>query len=289
MKQTLLFAALGLASLGAAAQEVGNVISSVPVVQQVQVPRQVCNQSAPVMAPQTSGGGGLLGAIVGAGIGSTIGHGGGTAAAMVAGTALGAIVGNNVEANNLQAQAAAQSMPQCVTEMTLENRIVGYNVTYDYAGRQSTVQMPYDPGPTVRLQVSPVAQSAPSGNVVVAPPVQGVAQSGAANACLIRSEGLPAPWSSRAPWSSPARSSCRRRHRSCTRPTRPPIPPPIRPTLPTATATRTTARTFRWACRLASCSAATAAIATAERSTASFQGRRKAPFFMPAGALRPLA
>ena len=173
MKQTLLFAALGLVGLGAAAQEVGNVISSVPVVQQVQVPRQVCSQPAPVMAPPTSGGGGLVGALVGGGIGSTIGHGTGNAAAILAGTVIGAIAGNNVEAGNLQAQAAAQSMPQCMTEMTLENRIVGYNVTYDYAGRQNTVQMPYDPGPTVRLQVSPVAQSAPSGNVVVAPPVQG--------------------------------------------------------------------------------------------------------------------
>jgi uncharacterized protein YcfJ len=174
MKQTLLFAALGLAGFGAAAQEVGNVISSVPVVQQVQVPRQVCNQPAPVMAPQTSGGGGLLGAIVGAGIGSTIGHGNGTAAAMLAGTALGAVVGNNVEANNLQAQAAMQGMPQCSTQYTLENRTVGYNVTYDYAGRQYTVQMPYDPGPTVRVQVNPVAQSsAPSGGPVMAPPMQG--------------------------------------------------------------------------------------------------------------------
>jgi uncharacterized protein YcfJ len=173
MKQTLLFAALGLAGLGAAAQEVGHVISSVPVLQQVQVPRQVCNQPGPVMAPPTSGGGGLVGALVGGGIGSTIGHGSGNAAAIVAGTLIGAIAGNNVEASNLQAQAAAQSMPQCMTEMTLENRVVGYNVTYDYAGRQSTVQMPYDPGPTVRLQVSPMAQSAPSGNVVVAPPVQG--------------------------------------------------------------------------------------------------------------------
>ena len=173
MKQTLLFAALGLASLGAAAQEVGNVISSVPVVQQVQVPRQVCNQPGPVMAPPTSGGGGLVGALVGGGIGSTIGHGSGNAAAIVAGTLIGAIAGNNVEASNLQAQAAAQSMPQCMTEMTLENRIAGYNVTYDYAGRQYTVQMPYDPGPTVRVQVSPMAQSAAGGNVVVAPPVQG--------------------------------------------------------------------------------------------------------------------
>jgi uncharacterized protein YcfJ len=59
------------------------------------------------MAPQTSGGGGLVGALVGGGIGSTIGHGTGNAAAILAGTVIGAIAGNNVEAGNLQAQAAA--------------------------------------------------------------------------------------------------------------------------------------------------------------------------------------
>ena len=180
MKQTLLLSALGLASFGTSAQGiVANVLSTTPVVQQVQVPRQVCNQPAPMLAPPTSGGGGLVGALVGGGIGSTIGHGSGNAAAIVAGTLLGAVVGNNVEANNLQAQAAAQSMPYCTTQMTLENRTVGYNVTYEYAGQQQTVQMPYDPGPTVRLQVSPVAQqaapqqAAQEGGVVVAPPVQG--------------------------------------------------------------------------------------------------------------------
>ena len=170
MKQTLLFAALGLAASGAAAQEVGNVISSVPVVQQVQVPRQYCSQPMPVQ-PQTSGGGGLLGALIGAGIGAGIGHGGGQAAAIVAGTTLGAIVGNQVEADN---QRYAQSMPVCTTETSIENRTIGYDVTYEYAGRQYTTRMPYDPGRTVNLQVSPVAQAQTpaDGAVVVAPPVQ---------------------------------------------------------------------------------------------------------------------
>ena len=179
MKQTLLFAALGVAAVGASAQEVGRVLSSVPVIQQVQVPRQVCRQM-PVAPAPTSGGGGLLGGLVGAGVGSTIGHGSGQAAAVVAGTLIGAVVGNNVEASNNQAAAAYQSMPQCTTEMTLENRITAYNVTYEYGGRDFTAQMPYDPGPTVQLQVSPMAQQqlqqgpgGQGGGVVVAPPLQG--------------------------------------------------------------------------------------------------------------------
>jgi uncharacterized protein YcfJ len=164
MKQSILFAALGLAAFGAAAQEVGHVISSVPVVQQVQVPRQYCNQPMPVAQPQTSGGGGLLGALIGAGIGAGIGHGGGQAAAIVAGTTLGAIVGNQAEADS---QRYAQAMPVCTTETTIENRTIGYDVTYEYAGRQYTQRMPYDPGSTLNVQVSPVAQAPAGGQVVV--------------------------------------------------------------------------------------------------------------------------
>jgi uncharacterized protein YcfJ len=172
MKQTLLFTALGLLAFGAAAQEVGQVISSTPVIQQVAVPRQVCSQGA-VMPAQTSGGGGLLGALAGGAIGSAVGAGAGHAAAIVGGTVLGAIVGNNVEANN---QRYVQAPPNCVTENTYENRTVAYNVTYEYAGRQYTTQMPYDPGRTLQLQVSPMGGgNVAQGGIVTAPPVQGVA------------------------------------------------------------------------------------------------------------------
>jgi len=183
MKQAILFAALGLAALGAGAQEVGIVISSVPVIQQVQVPRQYCSQPMPVAQPQTSGGGGLLGALIGAGIGAGIGHGGGQAAAIVAGTTLGAIVGNQVEADN---QRYVQSVPVCGTETTIENRAIGYDVTYEYAGRQYTTRMPYDPGSTINLQVSPVAQAPAGGPVVVAPPLQ-------SSAVVVPTAPAPAP------------------------------------------------------------------------------------------------
>jgi uncharacterized protein YcfJ len=176
MKQSILLAALGLTAFGAAAQEIGNVISSVPVIQQVAVPRQVCSNQ-PVMVQQpTSGAGGIVGALVGGGIGSQIGSGGGTGAAIVLGTIAGAIIGNNAEAGNYPPQA--QMVPQCTTQTSYENRTVAWNVTYEYAGRQYAVQMPYDPGPTVRLQVTPVgAEQAPpmaqaGGAVVVAPAMQ---------------------------------------------------------------------------------------------------------------------
>ncbi|HSV78651.1 MAG TPA: glycine zipper 2TM domain-containing protein [Ramlibacter sp.] len=152
MKHSILLAALGLTAFGAAAQEVGNVISSTPIVQQVAVPRQLCGQQPMVVQRQPSGAGSLLGAIAGAGVGNTIGHGSGHAAAIGIGAVAGALIGNNIESGG----AYTQMVPQCTTETSYENRTVAWNVTYEYAGREYTVQMPYDPGPTVRLQVSPV-------------------------------------------------------------------------------------------------------------------------------------
>lgn len=176
MKHTVLFAVMGLAAAGASAQEFGNVISSTPVIQQVAVPRTVCQPVAPAQV-NTTGGGAVLGGLTGAGVGSMIGHGSGNAAAIAAGTVIGALVGNNVEAQN---QRYAQTYPQCVTENVYENRAVGYDVVYEYRGQQYSARMPYDPGRTVQLQASAaVAQAQPSGSeggVVVAPPVQSAPQ-----------------------------------------------------------------------------------------------------------------
>ncbi|HET8744799.1 MAG TPA: hypothetical protein VFM98_04275, partial [Ramlibacter sp.] len=91
MKHTVLLSALGLVAFGASAQEVGNVISSQPVIQQVAVPRQNCVPGMVQAQPQTSGMGGLAGAITGAAVGSQIGGGAGTAAAMLIGTVGGAL------------------------------------------------------------------------------------------------------------------------------------------------------------------------------------------------------
>ena len=172
MKQTLVLAALGLAAAGAGAQEVGRVLSSTPVIQQVAVPRTYCNQPTYVAPPPTTGAGGLMGAIAGGAIGSTIGGGSGTAAAMLLGTIGGAIVGNNIEAGGQRPQA----VQACGTETTYENRTVGYNVTYEYAGREYSTQLPYDPGPTIQLQVTPVSGAAPytppqATGPVTAPPI----------------------------------------------------------------------------------------------------------------------
>ena len=46
--------------------------------------------------------------------------------------------------------------PQCSTQMIYESRTVGYNVVYEHAGKRHSVQLPQDPGPTLRLQAGAV-------------------------------------------------------------------------------------------------------------------------------------
>jgi uncharacterized protein YcfJ len=183
MKKTILFSAIGvLSAMGsvASAQEVGRVISSTPVIQQVAVPRQVCSNQPMVVQQPNTGAGGVIGGLAGGALGNQIGHGSGRAAATILGVVGGALLGNQIESNNSAAQV--QNFQNCTTQTYYENRTVGYNVAYEYAGRQYNVQMPNDPGPTVQLDVTPrggVASEMPPGpsNVIVAPPVgQPIAQ-----------------------------------------------------------------------------------------------------------------
>lgn len=149
-----------LSGICVAQPEVGRVISSTPVMQQVAVPRQICSSQPVVVGPSRSGGGAVLGALAGGAIGNQIGHGAGRAAATVIGMMSGAAIGDRVEGGGAP---QVQQIEQCSTQTTYENRVVAYNVVYEYAGRQYSIQMPNDPGPTVRVQVSPVgAVTSPS-------------------------------------------------------------------------------------------------------------------------------
>ena len=121
MKKILLLSACLAASGLAMAQETARVVSSSPILQQVTVPRQVCNKEQ-----------------------------------------------------------------VCTTQYFYENQPVAFTVVYEFGGKQYTVQMPRDPGPTLQLQITPqvavspepapgsVTYSAPvyatPGYVVVAPP-----------------------------------------------------------------------------------------------------------------------
>jgi uncharacterized protein YcfJ len=153
MKLQILVAALAAVCSTGFAQEVGRVISSTPVIQQVAVPRQVCSNEQVAVTQPKSGAGAAIGAIAGGAIGNSIGHGGGRAAATMLGLVGGALLGDHIESTG---ETQLQNVQRCTTQTFYENRTVAYNVVYTYAGKQYTVQMPQDPGPTLQLQVTPV-------------------------------------------------------------------------------------------------------------------------------------
>lgn len=145
---------LALASGACMAQDVGRVLSSTPVVQQVGVPRRVCTTEQVVVQAPKSGAGAVMGAIAGGAMGNAVGRGAGQAAATMLGLVGGAIVGDRIEGAPPE---QLQNVQHCATQTVYENRTVGYNVQYEFAGKQYAVQMPQDPGPTIALQVGPAS------------------------------------------------------------------------------------------------------------------------------------
>jgi uncharacterized protein YcfJ len=166
MKQHLLLCVAALAGTAVSAQEVGTVLSATPVVQQMPVSRLVCQDQTVATASAPSGAGAVIGAIAGGVLGSAFGGGSGQMAATAFGALGGAVVGNQMEG---QSAPRYQTVQNCSTQTFYESRTVSYHVVYEYAGRQYTAQMPYDPGPTMPLQVSPLGNAPP-------PPVQAPAR-----------------------------------------------------------------------------------------------------------------
>ena len=146
-------------------QEMGRVISSTPVVTQIAAPQQVCHQGQVITAAPKSGAGALIGAIAGGAIGSQIGGGSGRALATAVGVIGGAIAGDSAES---APAPVYQTVNQCTQQLAYENRITAYNVVYEYAGKQYSIQLPNDPGPYVPLRISPAVVAAPA--AVLAPP-----------------------------------------------------------------------------------------------------------------------
>ena len=158
---------IAIACSAVGAQEIGHVLSSQPVIQQVTLPQQVCTQESVLVPGSSQGGGAVIGAIAGAAIGNAVGHGAGRAGSTVLGMIGGAAIGQQIDGSQYN---NVQQVRRCTTHTTYENRITHYDVVYEYAGKSYAVQMPSDPGPTVQLQVTPIGatqgvtpQTAPTG------------------------------------------------------------------------------------------------------------------------------
>ena len=154
----LLTSALAASGLTQAqTQDIGRVLSATPILQQVAVPRQVCTTEQVGVQQPRSGAGAAIGAIAGGALGNASGgQGAGRAAATVIGAIGGAVLGDRIEGPS---EIQMQNIQRCSIQTLYESRATAYDVVYEFGGRQYSVQMPNDPGPTIALQISPMGAS----------------------------------------------------------------------------------------------------------------------------------
>ncbi|HVR52384.1 MAG TPA: glycine zipper 2TM domain-containing protein [Pseudorhodoferax sp.] len=164
----------------AAEQALAQVLSAMPIVQQVAVPQQVCRMEQQAAPVENTGVGALVGTVAGGAAGNAFGGGEGRVLATLLGVVLGAFWGDRAEG---RPAAKTLEVRHCTLQGVLQPQVIGYDVRYAYAGRQYRVQWPQDPGPTLAVQVTPAGRLlAPTTSVAPAQPPSSAPQRGGEDA-----------------------------------------------------------------------------------------------------------
>lgn len=102
-------------------------------------------------------GGTLIGSALGIAAGNQIGHGRGKDAARIVGALVGGAIGHNVSVDRQRQLHGdhGRTVERCDVRYrdTVEERIDGYEITYEYAGRRYVTRLPDDPGQRLRVRV----------------------------------------------------------------------------------------------------------------------------------------
>jgi uncharacterized protein YcfJ len=160
MKQALIrtsvIGAMALAAMPVGAQMVANaetyteearVVNVVPIRESATVPRQECWTEHEESGNRAAGA--VIGGIAGGLIGHQFGSGSGNTAATIAGTIGGAAVGSEVARRQGDGR-----VERCRTISDYSERVIGYDVTYRFQGREFATRLPYDPGPRLPVHVT---------------------------------------------------------------------------------------------------------------------------------------
>lgn len=156
-RSTLALCALAALPLAHAAdfEDYAKVVRVTPRVQQVNEPREVCRtERRRVERQEHSNGGAVIGGVTGALIGSRFGRGDGRTASTAAGAILGAVVGDRVDNNDNASESYDRPVRRCEFEDNWVSRNDGFNVDYEYRGRQYSTVTSYDPGDRLPVHVS---------------------------------------------------------------------------------------------------------------------------------------
>lgn len=141
------------------------VLNTVPEYERVNTPREQCYSEYEPVARQHQErdiGGSIIGGVTGGLLGAQIGKGNGNKAATAVGAITGAIVGDRIQNQNRDDSYGMHEVRRCRVTDHWENRLTGYRVTYEYAGRRYTSVLPEDPGPRLPMHVS--VEPAPRGS-----------------------------------------------------------------------------------------------------------------------------
>jgi len=131
-----------------------DVLSATPVKETVTGRREVCDDRVvdrrrPERFDDKDGM--VVGALVGGLLGNQVGGGRGRDAATVAGVVAGGYTGREIDRNHRGGQRYQETVRDCRTVDTPEEKVVGYQVEYALAGEVKTLRLDDKPGATVKL------------------------------------------------------------------------------------------------------------------------------------------
>lgn len=105
----------------------------------------------------------LLGALIGGAIGNTVGHGDGRRAATIAGAVIGGAIANDEARRpryrDVGGRYVSDHEQRCEyrTDYQREERVVGYDVSYEYNGRIYQTRTDHHPGDTIQVEIQVAA------------------------------------------------------------------------------------------------------------------------------------
>ena len=127
----------------------------------VAVPRQECtsqwiNEPRRIERSRNYGGA-VVGGLAGALVGNQVGNGHGREAATALGAVLGAFTGDRVgnrDRGDERYEQVPRQVQTCQTVSDVQQRLTGYQVSYEYRGQQFSTVLPENPGPNLQVRVS---------------------------------------------------------------------------------------------------------------------------------------
>jgi uncharacterized protein YcfJ len=94
-------------------------------------------------------------------LGNQIGKGTGKTLATVGGAAGGAYVGNQVQKSMQKSDVVTTTKRSCKTVYDKTRKVVGYDVTYRFEGKEGVVRTTFKPGSTLPVKDGQVVLTAP--------------------------------------------------------------------------------------------------------------------------------